>query len=81
MSDIRNHYRCARSQLKPLNKRKQSAQKIVHETRGHSSAIFHFPTVSETTWQTFELQNGNDTSATCFRELERHAVLVQVTFL
>jgi hypothetical protein len=47
MSDIRNHYCCVCSQLKPLNKGKQSTQEIVYEKRGHSSDIIHISTINE----------------------------------
>ena len=42
---------------------------------------FIFLQEMKTTWQIYELQKGSDTTATCFMEMERHAVLVQVAIL
>jgi hypothetical protein len=75
-----------------LNKGKQSAHEIAMmcvcvcvcvytKLEATSAPYFIFLQSIKTTWQTYELQNGSDTSATCFRKLERHAVLVQITFL
>jgi hypothetical protein len=47
-----------------VNKGKQSAQGIVYETRDHSSAIFHIPTVNE--------NNVADIRTTKWQRHERH---------